>query len=201
MSHGIDLSRVRPGFADPVRNSQSVFRSVMEAVARPGTPMELDPTPEAPAPFCRAAGAVALTLLDFETPVWLSPSIEAGEGRDWLRFHCGCPLASDPRAAAFAFVAQAAEAPRLSDFNPGDAKYPDRSTTVILQVSGLEGGAPVRLSGPGIRGERQVAPHGLPDGFWEQVAENGADFQFGVDILLVADRGVIGLPRTVRIQS
>lgn len=201
MTAGIDLSRVRPGFADPVRNSQSVFRAIMEAVARPGIPMGLEAAPEAPAPLSPAAGAVALTLLDFETSVWLSPSVEGGEGRDWLRFHCGCPLVSNPKAAAFAFIANAAEALRLSEFNPGDAKYPDRSTTVVFQISDLQGGEPVRLAGPGIKGERRIAPLGLPEGFWDQVAENGADFQFGVDVLLVADRSVIGLPRTVRIQS
>jgi alpha-D-ribose 1-methylphosphonate 5-triphosphate synthase subunit PhnH len=72
---------------------------------------------------------------------------------------------------------------------------------VILQVLGLEGGSSVRLAGPGIKGERIIAPRGLPADFWDQVAENGAAFQFGVDILLVAEEGLIGLPRTVRIQS
>jgi len=201
MTVGIDLSKVRPGFPDPVHNSQSVFRAIMEAVARPGMQVTLSPAPTSPAPLCPAAGAVALTLLDFETPVWLSPAIREGEARDWLRFHCGCPLVDETEASAFAFISRADEAPPLSAFNPGDAKYPDRSTTVILQVFSLDGGSPVRLAGPGIKGERVIAPRGLPADVWDQVAENGAAFQFGVDILLVAEEGLIGLPRTVRIQS
>jgi hypothetical protein len=63
MTVGIDLSKVRPGFPDPVHKSQSVFRAIMEAVARPGMQVTLSPAPTSPAPLCPAAGAVALTLL------------------------------------------------------------------------------------------------------------------------------------------
>lgn len=200
MSVGIDLSQIDPGFADPTRGSQSVFRAVMDAVARPGLIAELGFAPKAPAPLARAAGAVALTLFDFETPVWIDPQLADGPVLSWLRFHCGCPITTDPMQAAFALVSDAATAPALSAFNPGDAKYPDRSTTVVIEVQSLEGGAPVRLTGPGIKGERIVSPAGLPEGFWAQLADNNAGFQFGVDVLLAAGDRLMALPRSVRVH-
>ncbi|WP_374569892.1 phosphonate C-P lyase system protein PhnH [Phenylobacterium sp.] len=198
MSAALDLTQVRPAFADPVRQSQSVFREVMESVARPGRVADLGLAVDPPQGLSPAAAAVALTLFDFETPVWLDPALAGGEAEAWLRFHCGCPLTADPAQAAFALVTDAANAPPLAAFNQGDAKYPDRSTTLILQIAALEGGQPVTLSGPGVKGEIAIAPAGLPAGFWDQFETNSVQFQFGVDVLLVAGQALIGLPRSQR---
>jgi alpha-D-ribose 1-methylphosphonate 5-triphosphate synthase subunit PhnH len=200
MSLALDLTNVRPAFAEPTRDSQMVFRQVMDAMARPGSIVDLSFAPDAPDGLHRAAGAVALTLFDFETPVWLDPALRAGDAEAWMRFHCGCPLTDAPRAAAFALIADAARAPELSAFNLGDAKYPDRSTTVLFQVSALTGGPPATLSGPGVKGETVVAPQGLPPSFWNQLIANNARFQFGVDVLLVAYGVLMALPRSSRIQ-
>ncbi|WP_333585873.1 phosphonate C-P lyase system protein PhnH [Phenylobacterium sp.] len=200
MSAVLDLARIAPGFGDPVRESQAVFRELMESTARPGRLARFAQAPAAPAPLNRAAGAVALTLFDFETLVWLDPALAGSEAADWLRFHCGCPLAETPQTAAFALVTDMAQAPALADFHQGDAKYPDRSTTVILQVEALEGGPVVSLSGPGIQTTTDIAPRGLPRDFWAQFETNGAQFQFGVDVLLVADDQLIALPRTTHAQ-
>ncbi|MDP3381932.1 MAG: phosphonate C-P lyase system protein PhnH, partial [Phenylobacterium sp.] len=148
----------------------------------------------------KAAGAVALTLFDFETLVWLDPALAESEAEGWLRFHCGCPLTTDAQSAAFAIVTDMAKAPNLAAFNQGDAKYPDRSTTVILQVPSLEGGPTVTLSGPGIQTTTDIAPQGLPQDFWTQIETNQAQFQFGVDVLLVSGDQLLALPRTTTAQ-
>jgi len=195
----LDLTQIAPGFAEPTADSQAAFRRVMDAVARPGTIQDLSDAPEAPKGLDAAAGAVALTLFDFETPVWLDPTLRGGPVEDWIRFHCGCPLTTSPGAAAFALVADLAACPPLSHFNQGDAKYPDRSTTVLLQVAALVGGRSVGLSGPGIRDRAAIAPTGLSAAFWEQVRVNNAQFQFGVDLLFVAGGLLTALPRSTRI--
>ena len=200
MSLGIDLTQIESGFSDPVFGSQSVFRAVMDAVARPGTIADLGFAPEPPVGLGRAAGAVALTLFDFETPVWLDPSVDQARAQAWLRFHCGCPITADPQQAAFAVVCAPESAPALGEFNIGDAKYPDRSTTLIIEVVALTGGMPKTLKGPGIKGETQVSPAGLPAEVWHQFAENGAQFQFGVDVLLVAGDRLMALPRSTRVH-
>lgn len=200
MSAVIDLADIRPAFADPTKGSQAVFRKVMDAVARPGTIHDLAFAPDAPAGLDRAAGAVALTLFDFETPVWLDPALRGGEAEAWMRFHAGCPLTQDTDAAAFAVIANAADLPALAAFNQGDAKYPDQSTTLVIQVPSLEGGQAVVLTGPGVNGEETLALQGLPPGFWDQVETNHLQFQFGVDLIFVAGDRLTALPRSTRVN-
>lgn len=60
-------------FADPVFQAQSVFRALMDGFARPGTVANLAALASPPSPLGKASGAVALTLCDHDTPVWLSP--------------------------------------------------------------------------------------------------------------------------------
>lgn len=194
----IDLSAVKRGLQDPSLDAQVLFRSIMNAMARPGLIMDLSEAPEPPRGINRATGGIALTLLDFETRVWLDPLLRGGETEAWLRFHCGCTLVSDPISADFAIVVDVANAPSLSQFNEGDAKYPDLSTTVILQVESFGNGPETVLKGPGIRDQVCVSVTGLPEDFWQQISENGQQFQFGVDVFLTSDTSVIGLPRTVR---
>ena len=197
----IDLAEIAPAFSDPTRESQAVFRKVMDAVARPGTIQDLTLAPDAPQGLERAAGAVALTLFDFETPVWLDPALRGGAAESWLRFHCGCPLTEDPYGAAFALITDALAAPELSAFNPGDAKYPDRSTTLVVQLPSLSSGPRVTLKGPGIKDQASLALAGLPTGFWDQVRTNQAKFQFGVDLIFVAGDRLTALPRSTRVTN
>jgi alpha-D-ribose 1-methylphosphonate 5-triphosphate synthase subunit PhnH len=198
MNRALDLGSVRSGFEHPSLDAQRVFRRVLDAMARPGTVADLSFAPEAPEGLCRALGAIALTLLDFETPLWLDPALRGGEAETWLRFHCGCPLVEAPDEAAFALVVDATALPALDAFALGDARYPDRSTTVLVQLPSLAGGPAQRLEGPGIDGVVHVAPAGLPEDFWARVARNGARFQVGVDLMLAAEDTLLGLPRTVR---
>lgn len=200
MSATLDLDKIRPAFADPVRESQLAFRKIMDAVARPGSRADFGAAIEPPTGLGVAAATVALTLFDFETTVWLEPALRGGEVETWVRFHCGCPLTTDPAQAAFAIVTDAASAPRLDAFNLGDAKYPDRSTTLILQVEALDGGEVATLTGPGIKDQAAAAPKGLPDGFWTQMQDNNAKFQFGVDVMLVAGPALVAVPRSSQIQ-
>lgn len=196
----LDLADIPPGFADPTLGSQAVFRRLMDAMARPGLIQDVSFAPDPPSGLNRAAAAVGLTLFDFETPLWLAPEIRQGRASDWLRFHCACPLVDSPKAAAFAIVPDLAAAPALSEFNPGDAKYPDRSTTVIVQLPALEGGPVVTLEGPGIKGHRAFAPEGVADSFWAQVQANHERFQFGVDLIFTAGDQVAALPRSTRVS-
>jgi alpha-D-ribose 1-methylphosphonate 5-triphosphate synthase subunit PhnH len=195
----LDLASVAPAFNDPTRESQAVFRKIMDAVARPGAIQDLSFAPDTPEGIDRAAGAVALTLFDFETSVWLDPALRGGAAEGWMRFHCGCPLTGEPVEAAFAMITNVLASPALAAFHQGDAKYPDRSTTLVFQLSALEGGQKVTLTGPGIKDTASLALPGLPEGFWDQIETNQGQFQFGVDLIFVAGDRLVALPRTTRV--
>lgn len=189
-----------PGLPDPVLDSQRVFRAVLDALARPGHIIPSPVMPEAPRPLTGVAAALALTLLDFETPLWLDADMSAGGVAEYLRFHCGMPLVTSPDEAQFALVTTPATMPALKRFNQGIAEYPERSTTVIVQVSGLTGGRAVTLRGPGIDGEARLAVAGLPDSFWPQWDENRALFPCGVDVIFAGPDGYAALPRSTRVE-
>ncbi|WP_186396817.1 phosphonate C-P lyase system protein PhnH [Stappia sp. TSB10GB4] len=186
---------VSGGFSDPVFEAQAVFRALMDATARPGTVHTLPTGVAPPAPLGQGPGAVALALCDPDTPVWLDRDIDSESVRAWLSFQCGAPLAQGPERSAFAFV-KGETMPDMADFASGTQEYPDRSTTLVVEVEALDGGAALRLEGPGIDGQRRIAPRGLPATFMTQRAANRALFPRGVDVVLVAGLCMMALPRS-----
>lgn len=192
---------VRPGLADPVLDAQRIFRGVLDAMAHPGRIVFLPPPPEPPPPLWPATAGIALSLLDFETPLWLDTAARIRPVTEYLRFHCGCPLTETPLGAAFALVVDATNPPSLDDFDLGTDEFPDRSTTVIAQVAGFRAGSGRRLRGPGIDGERRLEVEGISDWIWSMLRENHANFPRGVDLLLAADSRVVALPRSTRVEG
>jgi alpha-D-ribose 1-methylphosphonate 5-triphosphate synthase subunit PhnH len=189
------------GFADPVFEAQGVFRAVMDAMARPGSIRQLPALAAPPAPLTPSGAAVALTLCDHETAVWLDPALQASRAAvAWLGFHAGAPLARTPADAQFAIVSAPGDSIALENFAQGTQEYPDRSATLILQVESLSGGPELVLRGPGIATSATIAPVPLPRHFFEQWRQNGARFPRGVDIILAAPEGIACLPRTTRIE-
>lgn len=187
------------GFAAPVFDAQRIFRAILDAMAHPGTVIELGALAAAPAPLVPAAAAMLLCLADQDTPVWFDG--EANAIAAWLGFHCGSPLVSRPQEAAFALVSNAGAMPAFDHFAQGSDEYPDRSATVIVQVPALEGGPALTLTGPGIRDTAVLAPAGLPDGFATWLADNHALFPRGVDLVLASGGQVAALPRSTRVGA
>ena len=188
-----------PAFDDPALASQAAFRTVMEAMARPGLMRPL-PSRLAPPPLSPTAAAVALTLLDYETPFWLDQGLAAApEVAAWLSFHTGAPLALDSARATFAFVSDPAAMPPFETFSPGTLEYPDRSTTLVLQVARFGEGDALALSGPGIAGSRSFSAQPLPPDFRTRLIANREMFPRGVDLVLVSPDAVAALPRSVRV--
>lgn len=192
---------MRGGLADPVLDAQRIFRGVLRALAHPGRVVTFEAVGEPPAPLMPAGAAVCLALLDFETPLWLSPAARVPEVIEWLRFHCGVPVVAEPAAARFALITAAAAAPPLEAFDPGTDAAPDRSATVVMQVGALLEGLHTRLSGPGIATETRLGVAGAPSWLWDSVRANGRRFPRGVDVLLVAGPCLAALPRTVRMED
>lgn len=187
-----------PGFADPVHAAQRAFCALMWAMAEPGRvcPLAADLAP--PAPLSPELAAVALALLDYETPVFLDPALAARpEVMDFLRFHTGAPAAREAAAARFAFCADGADLLPFGAFAQGEPDNPDRSATLVVQVARLEAG-PLLLEGPGIKGRRPFGAGPLPADFAARINANASGFPLGVDLILCAPGAVAALPRTVR---
>lgn len=190
------------GFSDPVMQSQTVFRAVMDALANPGTAQDLVVTDGFAGGLSPEICSIVLTLSDHDTRIWL-PEVLSGDAkvREFIGFHTGATMVSEPGKATFAFAAHADQLPALDQFNLGTQEYPDRSTTIVLAVTALSGGADLTITGPGIKDHGHISPVGLPADFVAQWANNRALFPRGIDLLLVDGGQVMGLPRSTRIAQ
>ena len=196
------IAELPPGFADKVLSAQSTFRSVMDAMARPGAVQRVVPAAGTPGPMMRGTAAIALTLFDHDTPLWLDGQMsESMDVVKWLKFHTGAPVVQDPSVAAFALVADGALLPALERFALGSNEYPDRSTTVLLQVDSLSNGRSYELRGPGIDGVAMLQATIRPADLLERLRLNEALFPRGIDVVLVADDAVVAIPRTTRLVT
>jgi alpha-D-ribose 1-methylphosphonate 5-triphosphate synthase subunit PhnH len=192
---------LQPGWNDPVHEAQVTFRAVLKALAEPGLIQTLPIALTCPPPLQRATGALLLALADFETPVWLNDAAAVPAVQSWLKFHCGCPLTDDAGNAAFAVYADLRQGLDLQRFSQGSMEYPDRSTTLLIQVQSLDQGPPRVIAGPGIPATRMLHVGGLPENFDHIWQDNHAAFPLGVDLVFCSGNALVAMPRTARIVS
>jgi alpha-D-ribose 1-methylphosphonate 5-triphosphate synthase subunit PhnH len=194
------MSGLAAGFSNPVFDSQSAFRSVMNAMARPGRIKTIGLGLEPPAPLSLAAAAACLALADFETPLWLSPALANASGvAQYLSFHTGAGMVRSPEQAAFALVDIRLDPLDLASFAQGVAEYPDRGATVILICASMPAAPHMRIVGPGLRGEGSFGLEPLPSSFAEQWRSNRDAFPLGVDLIVTAGDRIACLPRSTHV--
>ncbi len=191
------LTDLPMGFGDPVADAQMAFRAALRALSHPGETVECPASAPAVAGLMPATVALLLALTDHETPVWWA----CGTPAPWLRFHTGAPSAARADDAHFAVVPVAERLPELALLNAGTDESPERSTTLLLELPSLAGGAAVVCSGPGLRAPRTLHLAGLPGHFWAQWQDNHARFPSGVDVFFICGRHIVGLPRTIVVQA
>ena len=196
------VAELPAGFAEKVLSAQCTFRSVMEAMARPGSVARIVADVGTPAAMMRGTAAIALTLFDHDTPIWLDPAMsETSEVTKWLKFHTGAPVVADSSISHFAVIGDAAALPALDRFAFGSNEYPDRSTTLILQVESLTQGHRFVLQGPGIDGTAVLKAALQPADLFERLDINAALFPRGIDVVLVAGDAIVAIPRTTRLAA
>jgi len=196
------VAELPAGFADKVLSAQSTFRSVMDAMARPGSVQRVSASAGTPAGVMRGTAAVALTLFDHDTPIWLDGAMSATpDVARWLKFHTSAPVIADPSVASFALIGDAANLPAFDRFAFGSSEYPDRSTTLILQVDSLTQGPAFELKGPGIDGTALLQAMIQPRDLFARLAINEALFPRGIDVVLVHDDAIAAIPRTTRLVA
>lgn len=197
----VAIAEMPPAFVDKVLSAQSTFRSVMDAMAKPGTVQRIHVAAGTPGSMMRGTAAIALTLFDHDTPVWLDPTMSATpDVAKWLKFHTSAPVISDTPVCSFALIGDAQTLPPVDRFALGSNEYPDRSSTLIVQVGSLTSGPAYRLTGPGIDGVAVLQTTARQDLF-EQLALNATLFPRGIDVVLVHEDTVVAIPRTTRLAA
>jgi len=196
------VAELPAGFVDKVLSAQSTFRSVMDAMARPGSVQRIAAVAGTPGAMMRGTAAIALTLFDHDTPVWLDKRMSATpDVAKWLKFHTSAPVIADSSISSFALIGDPQNLPALEYFAFGSNEYPDRSTTLILQVESLTQGSALELRGPGIDGTAILQASIQPQDLIERLAMNVALFPRGIDVVLVHDDAIVAIPRTTRLAA
>lgn len=188
----MDAAALSGGFADPAIEAARVFREVLQAMARPGRIVRIDGVSPPPG-LSIAAASVLLTLADETTPIHLAGACDCAAIRDYLRFHTGAPI-GEPEDAAFAIGDWEALAP-LAQYPLGSDAYPDRSATLIVEMSALSA-VGARLTGPGICRHAYLS---LPE--IAAFAANARLFPRGLDFIFTSSDAIAALPRTTRVEA
>ncbi len=186
------MSALAGGFATPAVDAAHAFRALLEAMARPGTIHHLTGA-QPPTPVSVAAGVALLTLTDADTPLHLAGAADRPELRDWIAFHTGAPLV--PAGAARFVLGTWADLQPLGRFAVGEAEYPDRSATLIVELPELGNHGPC-LTGPGIETAIQL---NLPEA--AAFVANRALFPLGFDCLFTCGDRLAALPRSTRVED
>lgn len=188
------------GFTDPTPDAQQTFRGLLDALANPGTRHRIVGPESAPAQLGPAMTGVLLTLLDEHSPLHLVGGLANSEVVDHLTFHTGARMVPLDQAA-FA-VARADELPSLRRLRTGTDEAPHDSATLLIDARGTGGrDTLLQASGPGIRDRITVDATWAPTDFlaqWQSLAE---DFPRGIDVFIVGEADVVGLPRTTRLTA
>lgn len=185
----MQASALEGGFRHPSHDSARAFRALMNAMARPGTQHEVTQALP-PAPLSVAAGVALLTLCDGDTGIYLTPEFDTSDVRTWISFHIGAPIVA-PAQADFA-VGRWDDLMPIDRFAIGDAEYPDRSTTIIVEGVGQ---VPATLKGPGIKDQHLTK---LPEIAAFQA--NRALFPLGRDFFFTQGTTLSALPRSTEVS-
>jgi alpha-D-ribose 1-methylphosphonate 5-triphosphate synthase subunit PhnH len=168
---------------------QQTFRQLLNAFSRPGSIVAL------PNAGGRDALGVLATLTDGETS--LADPHDLLTDNDWLRLQ----LRPSKLEQAMYIICQGA---RPVDFEPrlGTLASPEYGATLIVLVDSVCAGNPrYRLSGPGIETFATLSLQGLDSGWIQQRSQWNSAFPMGVDMLLIANDGLVAVPRTTRITE
>ncbi|MAI12595.1 MAG: phosphonate C-P lyase system protein PhnH [Rhodospirillaceae bacterium] len=197
LQESIDHIPLETGFDDPIYESQIVFRKILKVMSEPGTIKKIKNKLSAPAPMMRATAAICLTLMDFQTKVWLDLPQDS-EVSKYLKFHTGLKLVEHSSEADFVvFFTAPAELPPL---NLGTDDNPETAATVIIQTQSLDDIGKLKLTGPGIKKSRFLNAENIPASLWDHRVKANSLFPKGIDIILTSDKKLSALPRTTKLK-
>lgn len=192
---------------DPVFAAQATFRTVLDAMARPGTTAPLPARdPGCPVAGCDGVAAVLLTLLDHEVTFAAVPA--PGRGADGERLTAYLAGATGGRsvaveAADYVLVLGGPLAGLPGSLRRGTPAFPDEGATLVATVAslgGVEEGLAVALAGPGVAPGTTLRVGGWRADDLTAVAAANAEPPLGIDLILAAPDGSVAcLPRSTRL--
>lgn len=192
---------------DRVFDSRMHFRTLLDAMARPGTVGALQHAGPPPHP-CVATATLLVALALLNEDVSFNAEALGPAAADFLCRQTSAGVGACD-TADFLFLPGTDATKYLALANPGTLQYPDEAATAVIQVANISahpaaGALRLELSGPGIRASTTVFVSGLDAELLAELEEKNAEFPRGVDAILTCDAGAAGpcvmcLPRTTNV--
>ncbi len=200
----ISLSKLSAGFENIQRDSQRIFRTVMDSFSRPGLLFEISPIVQASQGEGQSvAGTLLLALMESASSLYVSKNLHSTQWPSFLKFHTGCVLSQDSSHAQFIWIQEMQDLPSLMNCALGSPEFPDQSCTLIIDVPAIHSPSTPRAgqvwSGPGIKEPLAVDIMGLPKAFWVERQTLQNLYPCGVDVIFCTPSQIASLPRSTHI--
>lgn len=188
---------------DPIRDTQTIFRSALNALSWPGSIQQL-PVAADGAPVNPWVAGLLITLLDHETAFAVEPFPDAEALETFVRQRTSAGDAQAVEADFILAFANTIDSELPLRVKHGSLEYPDDGATIVVAVQSLDQSAQqglrLKLDGPGVPERHELRVTDLLVEFFEARAEAVRHYPCGVDTILVDAEGrLTALPRSTRI--
>ncbi|WP_028392533.1 phosphonate C-P lyase system protein PhnH [Bacillus cihuensis] len=191
---------------DVVHDLQAVYRKLVDATSRPGSVIDLQREVEVLDVQTNCLSTtllIALTVLDPEVTFKVITKQEEAVSR--LINQLTYSKSVDASDADFIFILEDALHEEMGDAmnqaKVGNLSNPHESAMIILEVSDVTKGKPVKLSGPGIQGETYLNMQNVSN-WMEMRNEKNIEFPLGIDMYFVDHQHqLLAIPRTTQIKE
>ncbi|MBP3039545.1 phosphonate C-P lyase system protein PhnH [Bacillaceae bacterium Marseille-Q3522] len=196
---------------DTVRDTQQIFRHLVNCMSRPGDIETIAPYTETLGEFRHLSAAmigVAYTLLDGEVTFHLRT--ENGEEADrYLQIKTMSKPAAINEANYIFLKKRLSElefSELMAQIKRGSLEDPHSSATLIIEVDELNQARAadrnVILSGPGMKEQKSRYIAGLPANWLVEREKVNREYPMGVDIIFTTGHGeLMALPRTTLVKG
>ncbi len=168
------------------QTQQRAFRQLLSAFSYPGQIVSLGGEPE------QALTLALATLIDGSVGLCDLHGLISIDDRRRL----GCTMTA-AEAAQFVVV----DAGQFTEFQPslGSLESPEHGATLLLRAYPEESKTVLRLTGPGINGERILTVAGVHPEWWSQRKLWNRAFPLGADMIILTGDQLLAIPRTIRV--
>lgn len=195
---------------DPIFDSQSHFRVLLQAMANPGSIHPLHyPSLRLPQHLFTPSALIGFALLNRDVQFYHDENLS-----DWKEYFTVNTSSLWAPASQADFLFLTADSLQILDdiekAKLGEWRYPETAATLVIQVASIQesstnGMVSARLRGPGILGERYVFLNGFTHGILEQIfpliREMNSEYPLGIDVFWADEKGnVMGMPRTCQVE-
>jgi len=175
---------------DPVHGTRETFRTLCNAMSRPGT---IQQTPNEPADY-----AVVATLVDHEVKTHTSDSTLQKTLSEQGRLQDAQPEDAD--------IVHTHGAPSwdVGELDRGSLVEPSDGATVVYRVESVsnsttDGSTSVTLSGPGIS-DATTVHIGLPAAELGSIRQAQSTYPRGIDVVFTVGDQIVAVPRSVSME-